>query len=246
MALINPIGAGKPASVAFGATGNSSFTAYSTLCSGTSSTSAWQTVGTGTTGQVLKSTGTSSLPTWQAGAGQDALVLIQTQTVSDVASVDFTTGINNSTYTKYFITISNYYPKNAVSDDLLMRVSDDGGGTYYSTGYTSGISFYAANSTTLQAGTNGTGFYIMGSQVYTSGFPTSTAQLWFTNVATSGNRCVLIGTANATFSNVPNITSVFGVGPNGSGTAGVITALRFIAVNANIYSGTFSLYGVSQ
>ncbi len=57
--------------VAGGGTGDTSFTAYSVLTGGTTSTGALQNVsGVGTSGQVLTSNGASALPTWQAvGAG---------------------------------------------------------------------------------------------------------------------------------------------------------------------------------
>jgi len=52
--------------VANGGTGDTSFTAYSVITGGTTSTGALQNVsGVGTTGQVLTSNGASALPTWQ-------------------------------------------------------------------------------------------------------------------------------------------------------------------------------------
>jgi hypothetical protein len=56
--------------VAGGGTGDTSFTAYSVICGGTTSTGALQNVsGVGTSGQVLTSNGASALPTWQAAGG---------------------------------------------------------------------------------------------------------------------------------------------------------------------------------
>lgn len=53
-------------SVGFGGTGSTSFTAFSVLCGGLTSTSALQNVsGVGTSGQVLTSNGAGTLPTWQ-------------------------------------------------------------------------------------------------------------------------------------------------------------------------------------
>lgn len=54
--------------VANGGTGDSTFTAYSVICGGTTSTGALQSVvGLGTSGQQLTSNGPGLLPTWQAG-----------------------------------------------------------------------------------------------------------------------------------------------------------------------------------
>src|SRR3954466_11334598 len=62
---------GTAVTVPYGGTGDTSFTAYSVLCGGTTSTGALQNVsGVGTSGYVLTSNGASSLPTWQAaGSG---------------------------------------------------------------------------------------------------------------------------------------------------------------------------------
>lgn len=52
--------------VAHGGTGDTSFTAYAVLCGGTTTTGALQQVsGLGTSGQVLTSNGSGTLPTWQ-------------------------------------------------------------------------------------------------------------------------------------------------------------------------------------
>lgn len=55
-----------------GGTGNTTFTAYSVICAGTTATGAFQNVsGVGSSGQVLTSNGASMLPTWQTNAGGD-------------------------------------------------------------------------------------------------------------------------------------------------------------------------------
>ena len=52
--------------VANGGTGNTTFTAYSVICAGTTATGAFQNVsGVGTAGQALTSNGAAALPTWQ-------------------------------------------------------------------------------------------------------------------------------------------------------------------------------------
>lgn len=54
--------------VANGGTGDTSFTAYSVICGGTTSTNPLQNVsGLGSSGNVLTSNGAGALPTWQAG-----------------------------------------------------------------------------------------------------------------------------------------------------------------------------------
>lgn len=56
--------------VVSGGTGNASFTPFSVICGGTTSTGNLQSVsGLGTSGQVLTSNGAGALPTWQGGGG---------------------------------------------------------------------------------------------------------------------------------------------------------------------------------
>lgn len=56
--------------VSGGGTGNTTFTAYSVICAGTTATGAFQNVsGVGSTGQVLTSNGAAALPTWQNVSG---------------------------------------------------------------------------------------------------------------------------------------------------------------------------------
>lgn len=70
MATNNATNTSNPITVSQGGTGDSSFTAYSVVCAGTTSTGQLQNVsGVGTSGQVLTSNGSSALPTWQANSG---------------------------------------------------------------------------------------------------------------------------------------------------------------------------------
>jgi len=75
--------------VAGGGTGNTTFTAYSVICAGTTATGAFQNVvGVGTSGQVLTSAGAGALPSWTSVGG--------TGTVTSVAAG---TGMSFSTIT---------------------------------------------------------------------------------------------------------------------------------------------------
>lgn len=65
--------------VAGGGTGNTTFTAYSVICAGTTATGAFQNVsGLGTSGFVLTSNGAGLLPTWQAAPGGTPAALTKT------------------------------------------------------------------------------------------------------------------------------------------------------------------------
>jgi len=65
--------------VAGGGTGNTTFTAYSVICAGTTATGAFQNVsGVGTANQVLVSNGAGLLPTWQSVPGVVPAALTKT------------------------------------------------------------------------------------------------------------------------------------------------------------------------
>lgn len=73
--------------VAQGGTGAASFTAYSVICGGTTSTGAHQNVsGLGTSGQVLTSNGAGALPTWQTVSGTGSVTSVA-MTVPSILSV---------------------------------------------------------------------------------------------------------------------------------------------------------------
>lgn len=81
-------------SVASGGTGVSSFTAYSVVCAGTTSTGALQNVsGLGTSGYVLTSSGAGALPTWSINS---ALSLTLAQVLANGRNVDATGTIKTS------------------------------------------------------------------------------------------------------------------------------------------------------
>jgi len=68
---------GGTLNVGHGGTGNTTFTAYSVICAGTTATGTFQNVsGVGTAGQVLTSNGASALPTWQDGGSVLAITSV--------------------------------------------------------------------------------------------------------------------------------------------------------------------------
>lgn len=89
-----------PITVPFGGTGNTTFTAYSVLCAGTTPTGIFQNVATlGSAGQVLTSGGAGVLPSWTSVAGG---------TVTSVVGDGPTISVANSTTTPV-VSISTSY-----------------------------------------------------------------------------------------------------------------------------------------
>lgn len=108
--------------VAGGGTGNTTFTAYSVICAGTTATGAFQNVsGVGTAAQVLTSNGAGALPTWQAASGGGGLVQQKRATSTTATSTTKTlndTGTSPTTSNTDSIITLSVTPTNA--SNILM------------------------------------------------------------------------------------------------------------------------------
>ena len=104
--------------VADGGTGKSSFTAYSVLLGGTTSTGALQNVsGVGSSGQVLTSNGASAVPSWV-----DRMTLIGTIVTTSGTSASISS-LNLTTYKMLVIVFDGVSHDNASGQSLLLGTS---------------------------------------------------------------------------------------------------------------------------
>lgn len=95
--------------VAGGGTGNTTFTAYSVICAGTTATGAFQNVsGVGSSGQVLTSNGAGALPTWQAApAGSAGMIICSNSANTTNTIADSTTYYLRNGVLASFATVSS-------------------------------------------------------------------------------------------------------------------------------------------
>lgn len=221
--------------VAGGGTGLTTTTAYGVICGGTTATGNFQNAGAGSSGQILKSNGASSLPTWVATSTVGgSLVKLSTQTASSSASIAFTQF--SATYTTYLLVWGNHQPAtNAAS--LYMQVSANGGSSYLSTGYQNGTTFVAYNSATwsnVNSTTYGTLSAGCDNNQVGSGYA------WINNIGTSSNfNC------NATSQTVSSsVTYNCQCTTFNSSTS--VNAIQIYESSGNIATGTFTLYGLLQ
>jgi len=135
----NSINSQDPIQVSKGGTGQSTLTtANGILAAGSSPTSAIQNIGTGSAGQVLTSNGTS-LPSFQT-AQSGAMVLLHTITFNNTASSYDITPYLSSTYKTYkFIATEVQNIGLGSGANLSIRVSTNGGTSFITSGYTSGL-----------------------------------------------------------------------------------------------------------
>lgn len=213
-------------------------TSYAVICGGTTASGAVQPVASvGTSGQVLKSNGAAALPSFQDITGQGALVQIgATQTASNSATIDFTSGID-TTYDTYLVVCSNVVPASATG--FFARFSVDGGSNYLSTNYQSGSIFHTYNSATVFNDNSTSGIQLSGGQVTTSTVGIS-VWVWFYGLATSNQpKVYAIGYWN-------NGGPVSGRYITKNTTTSGVNALRFAMNTGNISSGSFTLFGLRK
>jgi hypothetical protein len=123
--------------VAGGGTGNTTFTAYSVICAGTTATGVFQNVsGLGTSGYVLTSNGAGALPTWQAVSASGAIETINgdagsvTPTAGSVTISGGSTGLTTSGSSS---TLSIVGTLALASGGTNANLTANNGGIFYST-----------------------------------------------------------------------------------------------------------------
>ena len=239
MATQSAINTGKPIEVFNGGTGIATTTAYGVMTGGTTSTSALQNAGTGTTGQVLTSTGSSSLPVWAASTSVGSWVLISTMDGGGNTWADFTSGIT-STYNNYVIVCSKVDLTTA-GVNLICRYSTDGGSTFVATNYQSGVNSSAYNSTTISNSNSTTAFLATGPLDNDVSNTTASAVIWIMNL-TAGSG--IIRSSSSSYSYNSGNKGGIGAGVN-TNTSQTGNALRVGASDGGgIVAGIFSLYGI--
>jgi len=237
MAKINAWGSDNPAEVDMGGTGVASTTAYAVQCGGTTATAPLQSIASvGTADQVLTSNGAGALPTFQDAGGGGNWVLIDEETASTSASVEFTD--LSSDYSNFYVAINNVIPASA--SDLYLQVSQDNGTNWRTSGYASRLASITtvASGSTPSAGIGLAGnstSLAAGSPIFVSCFINSPVSSSYYTGASSHGYFKLNG------SNAKALT----IGGGYYGTAEANTAIRFIMSTGNITSGLFSLYGLS-
>lgn len=193
----------------------------------------------GSVGQVLTSGGGTAAPTWATPS--NGLVLLQTQTASNSATIDFTSGLT-STYDQYIFIVSNVVPQTDATD-FWIRVSEDGGSSYITTSsYAYNFIYSAGAAAPSAAGSSGSDTKI----VAIGGLGNSTGEVFnceFKLYTPSSSKYKLMKWAGSMHSATPALVTFDG-GSSYFGSTNAINAIRFMMSSGNISTGTFSLYGV--
>lgn len=194
----------------------------------------------GTSGQVLMANGTSSLPTFQAASSVGAsLVLLQSQTASSSTTLDFTTGTN--IYQIHLFLIEGILPATAGAT-LKMRMSNNAGSTYVSSGYLSGCNVYTYNTASGTNINSTTDWLLSGAIKGADGNQTANGHVFVYN-CNVGAKSYTTGQISYYDNGSSNTTMGYHGGSAGDTGA---NAFRFLMSSGNISSGTITLYGLKQ
>jgi hypothetical protein len=194
----------------------------------------------------IVSTGTQANGIPQTQVANLGLVLIQTQTASSSATIDFTTGLDD-TYDSYILVISSAKP--ATNDvEAWLRVGTGAGPTYQTTNYIWGLQAFVIGAATVSAGTGNSGTTtaiglsetVAGQKVGSSSGNNFSGEIKFNNPEVADYCEILYDSvySRATANQTDRIT-----GGGRYNVTGAITAIRFMFSSGNITSGRFSLYG---
>ncbi len=186
--------------------------------------------------------GGSAAPSFNNAATVGAsMVLIQTQTASSSATLDFTTGID-STYDEYLFTFVSVLPATD-AQNLWLRVSTDGGSTWKSgaSDYFRVINTLSTASTNTPSGSTGeNAMTLTATQSNNSGRPMGGELRIF---RPSDGKLHPVTWMMAYFDGT-NHKLVTGSGFYNSGTA--VNGIRFLFASGNMADGTIALYGIRK
>ena len=236
----NSLNATKPFPIAKGGTNQTTFVNSGVVYyDGTSLNSTLA----GVSGQALTSNGPSAAPSFQNQAGGTGVwTLLQTQSVSGAASVNFTSTGSFKTHALVFSQV--YCPGIGTSSDMDLVFSTNGGSSYVTSGYQTNM-WYLSGSGAIS------------NMAVINGYPTT--YIWLStgigaNLASTsicGTAWIYglnttAGTPSAMCSNW-NSKGVYQLKAIGwLATAGLYNALQVYATGGGLFTGTFSLFGIVQ
>jgi len=198
-------------------------------------------IATGSDGQLLTSTGAGSPPAFEAAAAGGSWTFINSQTVSNVASVEFKHGTNgvvlDNTYIIYKIVATDIEVATDNSHANI-HLSTDAGSSYITSGYdTMSYRLRSDGSTNLTETGSAMKLDSLGNVVATEGgdfiftiFNPSNTK--YTRYSFEGTH--MDGSARAEYSSGGGILE----------TAGDVDAIKCLQSSGNILTGTYKLYGL--
>lgn len=202
--------------------------------SGSSNNPAWAQVDltNGVTGLLPVANGGTNSSTYNP----NKMILISSLTANNSASLSWTSGL---TYDKYMLIWSNCEPASS-GQGLRLTVSNNGGVSYASSGYFSGLSLWLYTSATTSNFNSTTFFQLTGGIINSA--PDCSGVLWIMDF-TSGNYPKINGMLSMNGGAGPAVYfGTFG----GAVSTTSCNALKLAMASGNISKGTFTLYGIAE
>ena len=240
MATNNADNFSNPIAVNTGGTGLSSTTAYGVMCGGTTTTAPLQNAGSGTGGtEVLTSTGSTSLPTWQVSSLGGSWTLLSTITANNTSKyINFDDTIITSAYTTYVFVLNTLTINSPYTNTPVIGCARLNGGA--SIQFTGGFNYNAYNSNSL-SNSYGSLLYYQQFLPQSAGPFSSVIFLYLP----AGNNASMTA---QTFGNVSGTPTYSYCSSYSSPNSGVINWVGFQGgfFSGNWLTGTISCYGVSS
>jgi len=199
----------------------------------------------GTSGQFLQTQGPGANPQWADASGGDMVKLAETDITTATSTVDFTQ--ISSTYKNYLFIGSNLTRSVAANVQIDVRLSNDGGSTFHSSGYMWVIddaSIFSGGGPNQNASGNysDSSMEIINGSVNTGTFA-SQFTLWLHNPLDTSHFTYIQGSSASIqdVTNDPFHSSNFAGKYN---TAEANDAVRFLLSSGSFGDGTITMYGL--
>jgi hypothetical protein len=173
-------------------------------------------------------------------AGASGLVLLDTQTASASASLDFTTDID-ATYDAYFLQVGDIVPATDGAD-LLVRFSTDGGSSYFATNYNYALRNFFADAFDGEANSTSANGIPIGTSLGNGTGEHWNANVWLNNLVGGLYKSARFDGYGYISNPLAGVAHGMGI----YGTASAVDALRLIMSAGNITSGWARLYGYAK
>jgi hypothetical protein len=165
-----------------------------------------------------------------AGPTSGALVLIETQIASGLASLQFTTGITTA-YNSYLLIVDQFQFSSAISSPYLyVQLSTDGGATYINSGYSTSIG-------------DGSGLPIVPTTLLLTIY--SSAQATLFNMTSGGNYITSTSTGTGIIVGNPASTAVYPISINACYLTDsiLVNAIQVTIDGSSLWNADVALYG---
>jgi len=202
-------------------------------------------IATGNDGQVLTSAGAGQPPAFENAAGGGAWTLLNAQTVSNAATLDFES-IISSTYNLYAIHVFDFHPVSGGAE-LYLQSSEDNGSSYNSSNFQFHVTKTNADDSSYLADVStGTTGYTLSDNVKGDNVENFHGLVFISADFNSGYQPKFWHQAFTKSTATGHSTFHTGAGTYNGSQSSATNALRLTFSTGNISAGTATIYGIAK